>query len=348
MRRSRRDDSSPPPAKTRESSASGREGPVLWVLLGGRTGDNNQLLRLANALDVPFRELRLDYNGGRLIPPALLGPSLRTLTAASRPQIHAPWPRLVLGVGYRSVPVALAIRDLSGGRSRLVRLGNPRVGPAAFDLVITTPQYPVAQSSNVVRLPVGVSTAPSLSPTAQERQWLAKLPRPHRLLLIGGDTFMWTLDPETVAAAATNIGNKPGGSVIAVSSSRSDPELLDQVAAVLEGQPHALVWGKSPRYPVLLSDADEIYVTGDSVAMISDSIATGRPVGLIDPAKTAIGHLFYGVSEIAGTRVPVRDIGHFIERVRAQGLAGTVAEPVSGNLGADPLQTAVEAIRALL
>lgn len=327
----------------------GERAPV-WVLLGERTGDNNQLLRLAGELGVPFRPIELRYNGLYRIPPPLLGASLATLDASSREQMRPPWPELVLGIGNRSVPVALAIRNLSGGKSKLVRLGNPRLNPARFDLVITTPQYDVREACNIIRLTVGISTAPKLDSNREEAEWLAKLPRPHRLLLIGGDTFMWRLSPQALAGAASTLARKckaDGGSVVAVSSSRSSKAVLDAVAAALGGSEHALVWGRFPRYPVLLRDSDEIYVTADSVAMVSDSVATGKPLGLILPENSASGRLFYTLSKL-GVPVPVRDVRRFWTSIQARGLAGTVEEPVAGKLETDPLAAAVSAVRALL
>ena len=278
------------------------------------------------------------------MPAGVLGTSLASLDKQTRAQIAPPWPRVVLGIGNRSVPASLAIRRLSGGKARLVRLGNPRVSPSKFDLVITTPQYPVPDAPNVVRLVAGIGTAPPLDPTREESDWLAKLPRPHRLLLIGGETFMWSLWPAKVAHAAAVLRNKGDGSVIAVSSARTRGEVCDAVAAALRGSEHALVWSRFPRYSVLLQDADEVFITADSVAMISDAIATGKPVGLVEPDITAAGRLFYS----AGSRVPVRDIRRFWTSVRSLGLAGSLEQPVAGKLENDPLSTAVAAIRKLL
>lgn len=314
----------------------------VWVLLGGRTGDNNQLLRLAEALGLPFRAIELRYNALHLIPPHILGATLTSLSAESRRDIRPPWPRLVLGIGHRSVPVALAIRKLSGGTTRLVRLGNPRLDPRNFELVITTPQYDVPDSPNVIRLPVGILTAPQLQPTEQEREWLGHLPRPHRLLLIGGDTFMWTLQPQSIARTAAVIGAK-GGSVVAVGSPRSKPSVIAAVEAA-----GATLASDFPSYPALLADADEIYVTGDSVSMMSDAIATGKPVGIIRPAKTFFGRVLYGLSRATDRGVPVRDIGRFIDSVLERRLAGTIEHPLAGQVEPDPLETAVAAIRKLL
>ena len=319
----------------------------VWVLLGQRTGDNNQLLRLAGELGVPFRTIELGYNALYRVPPALLGRSLANLDRGSRAQIQPPWPRLVLGIGNRSVAVSLWIRRESGGTTKLVRIGNPRLHPKHFDLVITTPQYGVPDAPNVIRLPAGISTAPKIEPTREESEWLDKLPRPHRLLLIGGKTFMWRLDRGALADAASTLKQKPGGSVIAVGSARSSDTLLDAVGEALRGSEHGLVWSRFPRYPPLIADADEIHVTADSVAMISDAVATGKPVGLILPEKTPAGRLFYALSKL-GVPVPIRDIRRFWSEVQAKGLAGTVENPAAGKLDADPIETAVAAVRELL
>jgi mitochondrial fission protein ELM1 len=323
------------------------ESPAVWVLLSKGAGDNNQLLRLANELRLPFRAVQPRYNPLHLVPPRILGSSLASLRPQTREEIRPPWPRLVLGIGYRSVPAALAIRELSGGTAKLVRIGNPRLDPARFDLVLTTAQYPVPQAPNVLRLTPGLATVPDLQPSEEESRWLDQFPRPHRLLLIGGDQFMWKLKPATVAAVARNIARKKGGSVIAVSSPRSRSSVLKAVEVALAGTKHGLVWGEFPRYPALLAAADEIYVTADSVSMISDAVATQKPVGLALPEKSATGRLLYALSGLFG-RVPVRDVQSFWQAVQAQKLAGTVARPVAEKAEADSLGLAVAAIRKLL
>jgi len=314
----------------------------VWVLLGGRTGDNNQLLRIAEALGLPFRAIELRYNRLHLIPPRVLGATLSTLVPESKQEIRPPWPKLLLGIGYRSVPVALAIRKLSGGKTKLVRLGNPRVDRSEFDLVITTSQYAVPDAPNVIRLPVGIATTVMMQPTEAELEWLQRLPRPHRLLLIGGNTFMWSLTPKAMAQAAKKIAEK-GGTVIPVSSPRSSQAVLAAVDSAVGRRP-----SNRPRYPVLLADADEIYVTGDSVSMVSDAIATGRPIGISRPQRTAAGRVLYGLAGAANRRVPVRDIQRLLDSVLEQGLAGTVERPRAPSYQPDALEEAVSAIRKLL
>lgn len=323
-------------------------GAPVWVLLGKRKGDNAQVLALADALGLPYRTIQLRYNPLRLVPPALLGASTISLKSESQSELHAPWPELVLGIGYRSVPPALAIRALSGGKSRLVRLGNPRIEPSKFDLVITTPQYAVPEAPNVVRLPVAITAGEQDEPNEAELKWLAALKRPHRLLIVGGPTFMWTLRSADVARAGEELCERLDGSVIAISSPRTPAAVKASVQSVLQGKKQPFVDGGLPRYRVLLNDADEIYVTGDSVSMVSEAIATRRPVGLIPPVKTLVGKLLYSFAKLTGTRVPVRDLERFRNELGRRKLVGSLASPFAAEEIPNPIKTATEAVRTLL
>ena len=80
----------------------------VWVLLGSKHGDNSQLLALAEALGVPYRRVQLQFNVRHLLPPVLQGRSLGSLR--DRSAFQAPWPRLVLSSGRRSVAAARWIR----------------------------------------------------------------------------------------------------------------------------------------------------------------------------------------------------------------------------------------------
>jgi mitochondrial fission protein ELM1 len=253
--------------------------PRIWVLLGPRTGDNNQALALAEALGLPFETRTLAYNPLQALS-VWLPPTAATLDRESRRRLNAPWPDLVIAIGRRSVPVARWLKRKSGGRAKLVRIGHPRIDPGLFDLVITTRQYPVPPGDNVLLLPLAMSRfSTSPEPTAEEIKWVGELPSPRRLLAIGGATKYWELSAEQVAAAVEVLQRRDGTLVVATSR-RTDPQVVEAVRSTLEPS-NPLVEGAFPRFAVLLNSADEIYVTGDSVSMLSEAILTGKPVGLV-------------------------------------------------------------------
>src|SRR5437879_4116803 len=129
----------------------------VWALLGPHRGDNNQVLALAEALGLPFEEKTLSYNALRRIPPGLLGATFASVAADALGQLEGEPPDLTISTGLRSVPVVRELRHRSGGRTRLVHLGYPRVSPRHFDLVVPTPEYPVPAAPNVLRIPFALT-----------------------------------------------------------------------------------------------------------------------------------------------------------------------------------------------
>jgi uncharacterized protein len=320
--------------------------PRIWVLLGPRTGDNNQALALAEALGLPFETRTLAYNPLQALS-VWLGPTVLTLDRKSRRHLLPPWPDLVIAIGRRSVPVARWIRKRNGGATKLLRIGHPRIDPRLFDLVITTRQYPVPPGDNVLLLPLAMSrfsTPPE--PTAEEAEWLAELPAPRRLLAIGGATKYWSLSAERVADSAGRLQRRDGSMIVATSR-RTDPEVTAAVRAVLAPSAR-LVDGAVPRFPVLLAAADEIFVTGDSVSMLSEAILAGKPVGLVPIEQDEKGRRKLGeATQDMGPDARRRDLRRFWDYLTEQKLVGTVDEPIAAKVE-NPVETAARAARALL
>jgi len=330
--------------------------PRIWVLIGDRTGDNNQILALAEELGLPFetRTLRYarigGYDVGR-INPRLFWATTLSLTRESRRHIAPPWPDLVIAIGRRSVPVARYIRRKSGGRTKLVRVGHPRVDPRLFDLVITTRQYPVPQVGNILLLPMAMSRFRDRPVAAEkERAWLDAMPRPHLLFAIGGVTKYWDLPPSAMAEAAARMAARAkalGGSLSVIGSRRTDPAVLDAIAPVL-GDAGRIAEANGPRFAVLLDDADEVFVTADSVSMLSEAIIARKPVGMVPVSLNGVGLKYIGDDENPPqVRKPRRDLRQFWKHLRDAGMVGTVDEPRTSPAD-NPVEIAAKAVRELL
>ena len=320
--------------------------PRIWVLLGPRTGDNNQALALAEGLGLPFETRTLAYNPLQALS-VWLPPTALTLDRTSRRHLQEPWPDLVIAIGRRSVPVARWIKRQAGGKTKLVRIGHPRIDPAIFDLVVTTRQYPIAPGDNVVLLPLAMSrfsSPPEL--TAEEAEWIQTLPQPPRLLAIGGATKYWSLPPDRVVKTVENLQQR-GGSLIVVTSRRTDPEVTAAVRETL-GASSRLVDDDFPRFPVLLDAATEIFVTGDSVSMLSEAILTGKPVGLVPIEQDDKGRRKLGQApQDAGRDARRRDLRRFWDYLRDEELVGTIECPVASQVE-NPVDTAARSVRKLL
>lgn len=320
--------------------------PRIWVLLGWRRGDNNQLLALAEALGLPFETRTLSYRRSWALLLNLLPKRPHLLTSRARHAFEPPWPDLVIGIGRRSVAVSRWIRKKSGKRTKIVRLGNPRAENRLFDLVITTAQYPVQADENVLLLPIAMDrhkTPPRQ--TEQEAEWLSSLPRPHLLVALGGPTRYWRLSEAELVRSVNRLSERAKeleGSLIVVGSPRTPPTALNAIRN--SGAACHILTDGSVRYPVLLADADENFVTADSVSMISEAVLTGNPVGLIPVELDDEGVRKLGTDGVSDSR---RDIRKFWAGLQAKGLVGTVEEPMRGKVD-DPVKQAAEAVKRLL
>lgn len=317
--------------------------PLIWVLTGARTGDNNQALALAEALGMPFEVKQLDYNALQSLS-VWLPPTAASLTGAAKAGLKAPWPDLVIAIGRRSVPVARWIKRQNEGRTKLVRIGHPRIDPGKFDLVVTTRQYPVPPGGNVLLLPVAMSrfVAPP-EPTVSERAFLEAADR-FRLVAIGGATKYWTLPVERIVEAV----ERPfDGDVVAVTSRRTEPAIVERLRGVPDIR---LVDGASPRFAVLLDKAAEIFVTGDSVSMLSEAVLAGKPVALIPIEQDDRGKRELGCQvQVTGPNARRRDLRRFWNYLIDEGMVGTLADgPKRAAAIPDPNAIAADAVRRLL
>ena len=321
---------------------------AVWVLLGPHKGDNQQVLALAEALGEPFRTIEMRYKWFAHLPAVCRSVTISQLEADVRREIAPPWPALVLGIGQRSAPVARYIQRASGGLTKTVRLGDPMVSHRLFDLVITTTQYAVRDADNVIRLPITVTNEREVRPDRREERWLESFPRPRRLMIIGGKTSLWRFETRVIAEAAEKLRRRAdveGGSVLAVTSPRTSVALVTTAQDALGKR--AVVTGPFPRYRALLHAADEIHVTGDSVSMLSDAIASGKRVGLIPLKPDTLHKLVHWAARVRGRPFRLRDLDRFWADLHVRGLIGTVDEPNSGRLEFWPMKVAAEAVLAL-
>jgi mitochondrial fission protein ELM1 len=311
----------------------------VWALLGPHRGDNNQVLALAETLGLPFEEKWLRYNQLRRLQPALLGATLRSVAAGARQQLDGEPPDLTISTGHRSVPVVRALRKRSSGRMRAVHLGYSRISPRHFDLVVPTPEYPVPDAPNVVRIPFALSPLTKVAADPHELAALAALPRPRRLFVLGGPTLYWELpEPQMLAALRRliEIAERGGGSVLAIGSPRTPQRLLNAVAAELgRAKVAAFIAPRegAPSYRAMIEAADEIHVTADSVAMVADAVNTRKPVGIVPIAKSRLGRIVMAAADRIrpGKRLFPRDLRFFWASLEEHGFGGTIDAPLASD-----------------
>ena len=329
--------------------------PRIWALLGAHAGDNNQVIALAEALQLPFEAKQLEYNQLRHLGPRLLGSSLLSLTSRSRRAILAePPPDVTISSGHRSVAVARALHRRSGGRMRPIHVGFPRVSPRHFDLVIATPQYPIADHPNMLRVIYALTRAATSSPDVADAAQLAKLPQPRALLIVGGPSLYWKVEKARTLSAIADMldeARQKKGSVLVTTSPRTPRKLRNDIARALKAAdvPTLLAEpNRRPAYPSLLAAADSIRITADSVAMISDAIWTGKPIALVPVGKSLLGSLVTPIMDpfYRGRPIYPHDLRGFWRALENVGVTQQVATPEVST--SDELRTILERVSPIV
>jgi len=264
--------------------------------MGGKAGDNTQLSALADGLGWPYEVKRFVHRRLELLTNLLFDATLLGRIAARSSPLGPPWPDLVLSAGRRSEPVARWIRRRADRPVKLVHVGRPWRGVDAFDLVVVTPQYQVEAHEGVLRNPLplhGVTQARLAAAADQWRSQFARLPRPWIALLVGGDSELFTLDAKMAARLAREAGalaRASGGSLLVTTSARTPAGAADALFASIDVPAECFRWSAdSPENPYwgYLALADAFVVTGDSISMLAEGCAVGKPVHIFAPGRSS-------------------------------------------------------------
>lgn len=202
-----------------------------------------------------------------------------------------PWPDLVIGSGRANEAVALWLKRKAAKPVRLVYLGTPWAALEEFDLVITTPQYGLPRRSNVQHNALPLHAVTSARLASEAALWaprLAHLPRPWTALLVGGASGPYTF----TSAAARRLAREAeahvrqsGGSLVVTTSARTPPRCAAILHEAITAPSYFFRWpgqaGENPFF-AYLGLADDFIVTADSISMLAEACATGRPVFLFD------------------------------------------------------------------
>lgn len=261
--------------------------------MGHKAGDNSQILTLAEALGWPFEIKRFVYRGTELATNLLLGPTLAGAVKRSSSRLEPPWPDLILTAGRRNEPIARWIQEQARGpdRVKLVHFGRPWASPKRFELIITTPQYGLPRLANVLHNDALIHRvtpdrlareAASLAPR------VAHLPRPYIAVLVGGDSGPYGFREriaERLAKEASALAQAAGGSLLVTTSARTPAPSADILKSSITAPVFFHLWTANAQdnpYFGLLGLADAIVVTAESISMITEACAAGKPVYFFD------------------------------------------------------------------
>jgi uncharacterized protein len=312
---------------------------TCWVVTDGKAGMESQCLGLAEALGVALtiKRVALRTPWRWLTPYLRIGGRLQF--APGSDALVPPWPDLLIATGRQSVAAALYVRQASaraGRRALTVQLQNPAIAPSHFDLVVV-PRHDRLSGANIIATRGALNRiTPAVLAEAAARlaPKIAHLARPYVAVLIGGSNAAYRFH----ATDAARLGGKlcvaaraHSASLLVTPSRRTGAAQLRAFAEAIAEMPHYL-WdgtGENPYFGIL-GLADFIVVTADSVNMVSEAAATGKPLYVFDPPGGAdkfdrfhqglrddgIARLFTGTLE-AYSYPPLDDRAAVAARVKA-------------------------------
>jgi len=257
---------------------------VIWRLVDGKPGHENQTLGLVRALE------RLAVERGMAVPQCLdmpLGDFRYTLWdwlfKRFRPGFLKPRPDFIIGAGHRTHWPMLCARRSFGGKA--IALMSPSLPASFFDLVVA-PAHDGLTGRNVI-VTQGVLNA--MQPAEVKRAG-------YTLVLVGGVSkhFAWR-DEQVMAQLNEIMARHPQ---VRITDSRRTPDALRAELAArwpVTYQP----WEKCPPGWLAseLAIAENAWVTEDSVSMIYEALTAGCAVGLVglEPAGKSEGRLVRGI-----------------------------------------------------
>ncbi|MEH6401842.1 MAG: mitochondrial fission ELM1 family protein [Sneathiella sp.] len=259
-----------------------------WVVTDGSAGMENQCIGLAEAMELDFTVKRIQTKKPwRWLPPQLWLSPLTQLTKFSE-KLTEPWPDILITCGRQAIPMSIAIRKASGGKTFTVHIQTPNAHRANFDLLVV-PEHDILRGANVL---VSYGSLTRITPTKLKQEAikfansLNTIAQPVVTVLIGGPNKCYDVTPNTMrdlCQKLSNLHEKSNCFFLVTTSRRTGAENEEILKETLSKLPHQ-IWtgdGDNP-YFAYLEKSDAIIVTADSVNMVCEACTTGKPVMVFD------------------------------------------------------------------
>jgi len=358
--------------------------PRIWLVIGDRIGDNRQAETLADALGLPVERKYLKVKPQWVKGKPRVRPALDHVDLDGSAALEAPWPDLIITVGRRMMGVALWIQQQSGGRTRIVLIGKPSCAIDPFALVIVSSEVQIAPAPQLLKIGLPLLRVDQARLASEAEAWrerMASLPRPLVGLLIGGPTnpFAFTRATEREIIELAEQVVAAGGTPYLTTSPRTPPRAVAALRAGLPAAARFFEWrpqAEDNPFHGLLAHADGFIVTGDSLSMLVEVAALGRPLAILplpwawlhrldqarrhgarwlyreggDGAGERLRRGLLAVGGAVGLLPKTRDFGALHELLLERGLAVLAGQPLQPPRGEfpDDLERAAARVRALL
>jgi len=266
---------------------------VIWRLLDGKPGHQNQSLGLVNALSSKFDCECIDITTGNKISGVAA-----YLNATWSYGKHLPLPDLIIGAGSRTHTHLLAAQKAYGGKT--IVLMKPSLPASLYDLCLI-PEHDEFRGWGTILETQGVlnTVSPSLMPSPEKC-----------LIMIGGPSrhFKWQ-DEDVLNQLVQLIQHHPNKKFTLTTSRRTPVSLLEKLKKTTELSsitvfPYSQT--NSEWLSTELANSASAWVTEDSVSMVYEALTANISVGLINLEITKNNRVAKGINKLVSDEVLTR------------------------------------------
>lgn len=271
--------------------------PNIWGLVDDRAGHSTQTVGLLEHLGVPYSKKTMHYNALAALPNLFNPSGLAHLTKESLEEIAPPYPDMVVAAGRRLAPVLRAIKRASPDTITIYLMWPDKIN--GLDLIIAPRHDNPPPYKNVIETsaPLTAITEKGLNAARVTfTQHVAHLPKPWIAVCLGAPIkgMEYTLDDwRSMIAKCQRLARK--GALLITTSRRTPLEVEEMLEREITGPSYLHFYhaGSSYNpYTGFLACADAICVSGDSLSMCAEAVATGKPLFIHAPEHaTAYKHL---------------------------------------------------------
>lgn len=254
---------------------------IIWLLNDGRIGNYRQLEAISFYLkdDCKIIEKNITFSKFAKLPNFFNFLAKRYITKSCLKEINHDFPDIILSAGRRSALIASFIKKLAQGNVKIVQILKPEISSQYFDLIITpkhdkynAAHYEYLLTPNLVKKNFNKQKNKSLHFDKSGKNYA---------VYIGGSSKHKKVsfaEYNNLLAKLDEIKKYTHCKFYISTSRRTDPSIIKILQKKYQDDYVYDFNSKSsnPHFE-FLANSDKIFVTGDSISLISEAISSGKP-----------------------------------------------------------------------
>ena len=271
---------------------------VAWGLTDGSAGMIAQVKALAVCLGKPVEMKKVGVKKPYVYLPNAVHAALfkqavfPEFMSEDSDALTVPWPELVISCGRRAGLIAMGLRHRLlklSDRPRFIHIQDPQMPAKHFDVIVAMAHDKV-KAENVIKTNYALHrvTPEALAQArAQFEPKFAAYPKPHIAVLLGGSTHKYVFSDvamRLIIAKLRDVLTHTQGSLLITPSRRTGEKNIALLREAFSGDARVYIYDfvEENPYMGLLACADVLVVSDDSVNMMSEAHATGKPIYLLN------------------------------------------------------------------